>query len=126
MPRTILTIDDDENITDVIKFALETTGMYEVQVVNNSKEAVSAIRKIMPDLILMDLMMPSPSTEEIIEQRQDDPELENLKYVFLTSLVEKIDPGKPGMHIGGQAYLSKPINVQQLIHFVETQFFKTQ
>jgi CheY-like chemotaxis protein len=125
MLRTILTIDDDQNITDVIKLTLESTGMYEVRVVNDSKQALPAIRKIMPDLILLDLMMPSPSGEEIIEQLQDDPELKKLKYVFLTSLIEKIDPNKPGKLIGGKAFLSKPINVQQLIHFVDSQFFKT-
>lgn len=122
MLRTILTIDDDKNITDIIKTALESTKMYEVRVVNNSKEAISAIRKIMPDLILLDLMMPPPSGEEIIEQMQDDPELKNLKYVFLTVLVDRVDPNIPGQLIGGQFFLSKPINVQQLIHFVDTQF----
>jgi CheY-like chemotaxis protein len=121
MKKKILTVDDDPNITDVIKLTLESTGRYDVSVVNDSKEAIDTIRQLMPDLIILDVLMPPPIGVAIVEEVKRDDALKHLKYVFITSLVSRVDPDKPGEIIGGQAFLSKPINVNQLINFVDAQ-----
>lgn len=120
--KKILAIDDDPFITKIIKNVLEETGRYEVQVVNHSHEAIATIRSLMPDLIIIDVMMPPPLGSEIAAQLNEDPQLKALKYVFLTGVIEKIDPQLPGAEIGGHSFLSKPIYAEQLINFVDAKF----
>ncbi|MFC1632492.1 response regulator transcription factor, partial [Candidatus Omnitrophota bacterium] len=63
--KKILLIDDDESYTKMIKMHLERTGKYEVTTENDEKQALAAVQKANPDLILLDIMFPATDGGEI-------------------------------------------------------------
>ena len=89
MKKRILVVDDEPEITFMVKLNLEQTGRYEVRTENLGRRAIEAAREFRPDLILLDVMMPDMLGSEIAEQLQADPKLRAIKFVFLTAMVTK-------------------------------------
>ena len=120
MPKRILVVDDELDLCKVIAFRLRKEG-YDVTVVNDGLEGLNAIRKSSPDLIVLDLMLPSMSGEEVCKTlREDDDreDIQNIPIVMLTAksgVVDKI----VGKVIGANAYLMKPFDVSQLLEEIK-------
>lgn len=122
MNKKILAVDDDPDITKLIKLILESTGRYDVHMVNKSSEVITIARELMPDLIILDVMMPPPMGSEIANQLQSHQELKEVKHIFLTGIIDRTDQQKLGCHIGGHSFLPKPIRADELIRFIDEQF----
>jgi two-component system OmpR family response regulator len=114
MNKRILIVDDEPDITRMVKLVLEQTGIYDIRTENLGRRAVAAAREFRPDLILLDVMMPGMLGSEIGAQLQADPELCAIKFVFLTAMVSKDEELSSAGQIGGQAFIAKPISADDL------------
>ena len=120
--RRILIVDNDRNTTHLVKVLLEKTGQYLVLEENNSTKAYRSALMFRPDLILLDVVMPIKDGGEIAAQIRADPELQNTPIIFLTALVTPSE-AKAGVHIDGNPFLAKPINIQELIRSIDEHLF---
>lgn len=119
MKKRILVVDDEPALTRMVKLNLERTGNYEVQTENQGSLALQAAREFKPDLILLDVMMPDMSGDEVSAQLREDEELSNIKYVFMTAIVTKEETEAMGSNIGGNEFLAKPVKTDELITTIE-------
>jgi len=116
--RRILIVDNDQEITHLVKILLEKTGDYLVFEENESTKAHQSARNFRPHVILIDVVMPIRDGGEIAAQIQADPELHNTPIIFLTGLVTRAET-KTGLHIDGHPFLAKPISIPELINAIE-------
>ena len=119
MKKRILVVDDEQEITRVVKLILEQTGRYEVRTENLGRKAIEAAREFRPDLILLDVMMPGVLGSDIGAQLQADPELRAIKFVFLTAMVTKEEALRSAGQIGGHTFVAKPISADELCRVIE-------
>ena len=116
--RRILIVDNDRESTHVVKILLERTGRYLVLEQNDATKAHQSARNFMPDVILLDIVMPETDGGEVAAQIQADPELQRTPIIFLTALVTKAE-AKTGLRIQGHPFLAKPISIPELIKGIE-------
>ena len=116
--RRILIVDDDANSTHLVKILLERSGPYLVLEENDATQAHQTARSFKPDLVLLDVAMPKKDGGEVAAQIQADHELHNTPIIFLTALVTT-NEAKSGLHIQGNSFVAKPINIPELIRAIE-------
>lgn len=119
MKKRILVVDDEPALTRMVKLNLERTGNYEVRTENQGSMALQAAREFKPDLMLLDVMMPDMSGDEVSAQMKEDEELSSMKFVFMTAIVTKDETEAMGSNIGGNEFLAKPVNTEELIATIE-------
>ena len=119
MKKRILVVDDEVALTRMVKLNLERTGDYEVRTENKGAMAVPAAREFKPDLILLDVMMPGMTGDEVAAELKEDPLLAKIKFIFVTAIVTKSETGETGSRIGGNVFLAKPVKAQELIDAIE-------
>ena len=112
MPCTILIVEDNENNCRLLKDLLSFHG-YEIAVASDGQEGVALARKLMPDLILMDIQMPGMDGMTASDILKSDPATSGLKIVALTSFAMQGDKEK-FLAAGFDGYLAKPINTREL------------
>jgi CheY-like chemotaxis protein len=117
--KRILVVDDEPSITRLLKLNLEQTGRYEVRVENLGAKAYEAAQEFMPDLVLLDVMMPDMDGSDVAASLKEDPDLRKIPVVFLTAAVKKEELGAPDGKIGGRTYIAKPLNVQGVLSVIE-------
>jgi CheY-like chemotaxis protein len=117
--KKILVVDDEVGITRMLKRNLEATNKYEVRMENSSKAAVAAAREFLPELIVMDVMMPEMDGGEVAALLKDDKRLGLIPIVFLSAIVKKEETQAAGGSIGGQTFLAKPVKLDDLIACIE-------
>ena len=110
----VLMVDDEVSLTRLTKINLEAEGSFEVQTVNQGRQALAAARAFRPDVILMDVMMPDISGGEAAEQIRRDPLVGKTPLIFLTAAVRKKEVNAAGGTIGGQLYVAKPVTATEL------------
>lgn len=102
----ILVAEDEQDIRDLIEFTLKYAG-HQVVSVANGEEACQMAKKIMPDLILLDVRMPVMSGYEACEKIKNDPKTKNIPIVFLSAKGQDSEI-KAGLQAGAVDYLLKP------------------
>lgn len=117
--RKILIVDDEVDLTMLVKLNLEKTGRYEVRAENRARQALAAGREFKPDLLLLDVMMPDLDGGDVLAQFKDDSNLRNVPVVFLTATVLKEDLAKQGGTIGGHPFIPKPFRAEVLLEKIE-------
>ncbi len=117
--KRILLVDDEASLTRMMRLNLERTGKYEVREENMGSRAVETARQFRPDLIFLDVMMPDTSGDEVAAQLQEDEELKNIKFVFLTAIVTKGETEPGGGEIAGRTFLAKPVKTEELLACIE-------
>lgn len=113
--KKILIVDDETNLTMLVKLNLEKTGRYEVREENRARKALASAREFKPDLVLLDVMMPDLDGGDVLAQLKDDVNLRNVPVVFLTATVLKEDLAKQGGKIGGHPFIPKPFKAEVLL-----------
>ena len=109
----ILVVDDEPDIVDLLKYNLETEG-FEVSIASNGVEAIEVAKNKVPDLILLDVMMPEmDGIETCIELRKIE-KLSNCYIAFLTARSEDYSQ-IAGFESGADDYISKPIKPRVLV-----------
>ncbi|HID48826.1 MAG TPA: response regulator [Chromatiales bacterium] len=119
MKKRILVVDDEPALTRMIKLNLERTGNYEVRTENEGSMAIPAAREFKPDLILLDVMMPDMSGDEISALLKEDEELSQIPFIFMTAIVTRDETEAMGSNIGGNEFLAKPVRTEELIAAIE-------
>jgi twitching motility two-component system response regulator PilH len=114
--KRILIVDDSPTERHVMSTALQGEG-YEVMTCASGEEAVEQAKIIMPDLILMDVVMPGLNGFQATRQISRDPVTKDIPVIICTSKGQETDKIW-GMRQGARAYLVKPINVGQLLEKV--------
>jgi DNA-binding response OmpR family regulator len=122
--KKILVVDDEGAMTRMLKRNLEATNRYEVRTENSSAAAVFAAREFLPDLILMDVMMPGMDGGEVAAKMKQDGKLSHIPVVFLSAIVKKEETQPTGSDIGGLTFLAKPVKMEDLIACIENHLGK--
>ncbi len=109
----ILVVDDEKDIQEFIEYNLKKEG-YEVFLANNGLEAIEQTKKLKPDLVLMDVMMPEMDGIEACQQIKSNPSLRQTFIVFLTARAEEYSE-LAGFVAGADDYIAKPIKPKLLL-----------
>ena len=117
-PLRLLIIDDEPHLTALIRAAFAATGRYLIKEENRSLRALHAARHFHPDLILLDMMMPELDGSEVAQQLRDDPALQDVPIVFVTSLAANGVIGSVGF-LSGYSFVAKPFQISDLINCVD-------
>lgn len=112
-PNKILLVDDNEDILDLLDYNLKKEG-YEVEKAINGKKAIEKANLFLPDLIIMDVMMPEMDGIEACEEIRKNPLLANTIITFLTARGEDYSQ-IAGFEAGADDYITKPIKPKVLI-----------
>ena len=117
--KRILVIDDEKDLTELIKLNLEQTGKYEVKTENDGALGPEVAKAFKPDLILLDILMPDADGCEIGYQLENDEDTKNIPIVFLTAVVNEKEVRKSGGVMGGHPFIAKPVDTEKLIEVIE-------
>uniref|UniRef100_C6DYU0 Response regulator receiver protein n=1 Tax=Geobacter sp. (strain M21) TaxID=443144 RepID=C6DYU0_GEOSM len=113
--KKLLVVDDTpENLIILYKILRKE---YEVLGANSGKEALLALAENLPDLILLDVMMPEMDGLEVCRILKDDSRYRDIPVIFITALSDEVDESR-GFEAGAVDYLSKPVNPVILSHRV--------
>jgi len=113
----ILLVDDEQDILEIVGYNLSQEG-YQIVTASNGKEAIAKAKKELPQLIIMDVMMPEMDGMEACENIRKIPELKNVIITFLTARSEDYSQ-VAGFDAGADDYITKPIKPKLLISKVK-------
>ncbi|HZB13206.1 MAG TPA: response regulator transcription factor [Chryseolinea sp.] len=116
----VLVVDDEEPILELLKCNLEKNG-YEVKTAQDGARAVDIAKKFIPDLVLLDIMMPKMDGVETCRLLRDLPELQKMFVVFLTARSEEYSE-VAAFDIGADDYITKPIKPRALMSRISALF----
>ena len=114
----ILIADDNHQNCELLEAYLTQEG-YNVEMVFDGQQALEAIARRQPDLLLLDIMMPRMSGYEVCRKLKADPETQDMPIVMVTALAEMGDIEK-AVQAGADDFLTKPINKLELTTRVKT------
>ncbi len=116
-PHKVLVVDDEPEITDIIETFLETAG-YEVKSENSSMVGIERAKTFLPDLVLLDIMMPFMDGYDICAELKKDQKTKDIPVVFLTGKDARADEGR-SFKVGGVLYIKKPFSCERLLDIVK-------
>ena len=123
MSKKIFIVEDDENIREMVKLAL-TSFSYDVSAFENAEDALAAIARQAPDMIIFDIMLPGISGLEAIKKIRSNPETKGLPILMLTAKDTELDK-VTGLDCGADDYMAKPIRVMELSARIRAIFRRT-
>jgi len=116
--KKVVCIEDESEMIDLVKLILGRKG-FELTGAMGGREGLDAIRRIKPDLVLLDLMMPDMDGWEVYQQMKADEELKHIPVIVVTAKAQSIDKVL-GLHIAKvDDYVTKPFGPQELLQSVE-------
>lgn len=113
MPKRVLICDDDELLLDLVQYRLSNRG-YEVVTAKDGKEALDLARKVAPDAMLLDAMMPGVDGYEVLRQLREDPALAGIPVIMLTARKQENDI-LTALELGADEYMVKPFIPEELV-----------
>jgi len=123
MKKKVLVVDDEKDIVDILKYNLERENEFEVFTAKDGKEALELAENI-PDLILLDIMMPELNGFEVCKQLKNNPVTSKIPVIFLTAKENEIDEIL-GLEIGADDYISKPISPRKVLARIKSVIRRT-
>ena len=117
MVKKILIVDDEPSITVPLKFLMEQ-NQFAVMVVHSGEDALSAIEHFAPDLVLLDVMLPTVDGFQVCQNLKSDPRRQTIKVVFLSAMTRDMDIAK-GNTLGADAYITKPFSNADVVRQVK-------
>lgn len=115
----ILIVDDNADNIEIIKFILETIPEYDVYTASDGKSAIQIVNKIIPDIILLDIIMPEMDGFAVANEIKSNPKTKDIPVIFITSL-DDIKNKKRAFEIGGVDYITKPFYNSEILCRVKT------
>jgi two-component system alkaline phosphatase synthesis response regulator PhoP len=109
----ILIVDDEEDLLELVRYNLSKEG-YRVTCVATGEEAMKAARSQLPDLIVLDLLLPSVDGLEVCKLLKGDPKTKHIPIVMLTAKSEESDV-VTGLELGADDYITKPFSPRVLL-----------
>lgn len=114
---SIYVVEDDENIREIETFALKNSG-YTVTAFECAKDFYSKIASKVPNLVILDIMLPDEDGLEILRKLRNRPETKKLPIILVTAKTTEIDKVK-GLDLGADDYLTKPFGVMEMVSRVK-------
>jgi len=111
--QKILIVDDEPDILELIEYNLKKEG-YQVFTASNGQEGITVAKKVHPELIILDIMMPKMDGIEACRLMRAIPEFKNTFMVFLTARSEEYSE-IAGFNVGADDYIAKPIKPRALV-----------
>ena len=116
MTRSILVVDDEPNILISLEYLMKREG-YAVSVARDGEEAIAAILRDRPALVLLDVMMPRKSGFEVCQEVRANETVKDTLILMLTAKGRDTDVAK-GLGSGADAYMTKPFSTRELVRKV--------
>lgn len=117
MSATILIADDEPNILISLEFLLKRAG-YQVSLARDGQQALDAIQRDRPQLVLLDVMMPIKTGFEVCQAVRADDRLNAVRILMLSAKGRDTDLAK-GLALGADAYMTKPFSTRELVQKVQ-------
>ena len=124
MKPYILIVEDELPLITLLRYNLEEAG-FEVDEATNGDEALISVRERLPDLVVLDWMLPAVSGIEVCRQFRRRPETRNLPVIMLTARSEEADRVR-GLDSGADDYITKPFSPKELIARVRAVLRRTR
>src|SRR6476661_2905108 len=124
MAKTILVIDDNNELRENTAEILELAG-YKTLTAENGKKGVDVALAEKPSLIVCDIMMPELDGYGVLHLLRKNPDTQNIPFIFLTAKTERGDFRK-GMEMGADDYITKPFDDIELLNAVEVRLKKSK
>ncbi len=118
--KKILVVDDEPDVTELVSYHLKAKG-FAVETLNDATASIAKARHFLPDLVILDIMMPHLSGLQICRILRSEPRLARVPVIFLTAKSEPHDRIE-GLEVGADDYLSKPFSPKELVLRVEAIF----
>src|SRR5580704_12220128 len=112
MPK-VLVVDDEPDALELIKFNLKGAG-YDVATAADGEEALKKARQLLPDLIVLDLMLPEVDGLEVCKILRRDPRVSSIPIIMLTAKAAEIDRVL-GLELGADDYVTEPFSPRELM-----------
>jgi len=113
MPKELIyAVEDDAHIQQLIKYNLETNG-YRVRVFETGEQLLEACDNTLPDLFILDIMLPGIDGLEVCRRLRQNPRTKNIPVIMLTAKGEEFDKVL-GLELGADDYITKPFSVREL------------
>ena len=109
----ILIVDDERDLLSVLEFNLKQAG-FETLLATSGAEALAQLRRRVPDLVLLDLMLPDLSGTEVCRAIKNNPRTRHVPVMMLTAKGEEVDK-VVGFELGADDYVTKPFSVRELV-----------
>lgn len=111
--QTILVVDDEQDLLDLIEYNLRQEG-YDVIKAENGKDGIQMAKEHMPDLVLLDIMMPQMDGIEVCDRMREDSTLSHIPIIFLTARSDEKTEIE-GLNKGADDFITKPISTTKLV-----------
>ncbi|HEY4691461.1 MAG TPA: response regulator [Anaerolineae bacterium] len=116
--KKVVCIEDEPEMIDLVKLILGRRG-FDLTGAMGGREGLETIRRVKPDLVLLDLMMPDMDGWEVYQQMKADPDMQKIPVIVVTAKAQSIDKVL-GLHIAKvDDYVTKPFGPQELLLSVE-------
>ena len=109
----IYCVEDEKNIRELLIYTLETTG-FSARGMANSKELKDALKEELPDLILLDIMLPGEDGYSILERLKASSETQNIPVIMVTAKEAEYDKVR-GLEAGADDYITKPFGMMEFV-----------
>lgn len=118
MARSVLVVDDEPNIVVSLEFLMEQAG-FEVRVAADGEAALKALEEKIPDLVLLDVMMPKRDGYDLCQMIRANPDWKDVRIIMLTAKGRDVEKEK-GMALGADDYVTKPFSTRELVERVKS------
>ena len=115
--KKILIVDDEPNIVMSLEYIF-TKENFEVFIARDGAEAIEIAEEKVPDIVLLDIMMPNVDVYQVLNHLKNHTELKDIKLIFL-SAKNKISDIELGLQFGAYKYISKPFSTKKLVKEVK-------
>lgn len=115
--KFLLLVEDDLFSSETLKFALEAKG-HDVLLSTNGKDALSVVREKHPQLIILDIMLPKMDGYHFCRLIKFDTRFKDIPVIMVSSKIQEADK-KLGIACGGNEYVTKPYDINNLVDLVE-------
>jgi two-component system phosphate regulon response regulator PhoB len=122
--KHILVVEDEEDVLELLRFNLTREG-FSVAATTRGEDALEAVARKRPDIILLDLMLPGLSGLEVCRQLKRDPKTAGIPIVMVTAKGEEADI-IVGLEVGADDYVTKPFSIKVLISRVRVTLRRQQ
>ena len=113
MSQKIFIVEDEPDIRETLKYNFSNEG-FKVFTAPDGEEALSNIKKVLPDVLILDLMLPGVSGLDVCKSIRSDDDIRDMSIIMLTAKGEEIDR-VIGFELGADDYVTKPFSVRELI-----------
>jgi two-component system alkaline phosphatase synthesis response regulator PhoP len=124
MDYLIYSVEDDKDIAHIINLTLSKAG-YQIEVFNNGKDFLNALKKKKPNMVLLDMMLPDIPGQELIKKIRDNSQYDDMDVIIISAnrmIIDKID----GLDLGADDYIEKPFDILELMSRINARVRRTR